>query len=119
MLASTLRGNVRNRSFQNLQQSLMHAFTRNVASDGGVLILAADLIDFVDVNDAGLGAVDVAVCRLQQLEDNVLNVFADVASFSERGGVDNRKRNIEHAGQGLREKRFAGSRRSDQHDVRL
>ena len=101
MLASTLRRHVGDRAFEDLQQRLLHAFTGNVAGDGGVLVLAANLVDLVDVDDAGLGATDVAVRGLQQLEDDVLDVLADVAGFGESRGIDDGERNIEHLGQGL------------------
>ncbi len=92
---------------------------RNIAGDRRILVLAPDLIDFVDVDDAGLGAADIAVGRLQQLQDDVLDIFADVAGFGERGGIDDGEGHIQHAGQRLRQQCFAGSGRTDQHDVRL
>ena len=52
MLAAALRRNVGDRAFQNLQQRLLHAFAGDVAGDGGVLVLAADLVDLVDIDDA-------------------------------------------------------------------
>ena len=50
----------------------------------GVVGFAGNLVDLVDVDDAALGTLDVVVTRLQQLEDDVLDVLADVASFGER-----------------------------------
>ena len=52
MLASALRRNIRDRAFENLQKRLLHSFTGDVAGDGGVLVLAADLVDLVDVDDS-------------------------------------------------------------------
>ena len=46
----------------------------------GVFRLAADLVDLVDVHDAALRALDVVVGRLQELQDDVLDVLADVAA---------------------------------------
>ncbi len=119
MLASALRGNVRDRAFENLQQRLLHAFAGDVAGDRRVLVLAADLVDLVDVDDAGLRARYVAVGGLQQLEDDVLDVLADVASFSERGRVDDGEGHIEHLGQSMRKQRLAAAGGADQQDVRL
>ncbi len=119
MLAPALRRNVGNRAFQNLQQRLLHAFAGDIASDRGILVLATDLVDFIDVDDAGLSAADVAIGGLQQFEDDVLDIFANVAGFSQSGGIDNGEGHIQHAGQGLRQKRLAGAGRADQHDVRL
>ena len=61
MLASALGRNVGDRAFENLQQRLLHAFAGNIAGDGRVLVFPSDLVDFVDVDDAGLGASYVAV----------------------------------------------------------
>src|SRR5207302_2238519 len=61
MLASALRGNRSDRSLENLQQRLLHALAGHVARDRGVLGLARDLVDLVDVNDSGLGALHVVV----------------------------------------------------------
>ena len=102
-----------------LSKRLLHAFAGDVAGDGGVLVLAADLVDFVDVDDALLGAGDVAVGGLQQLEDDVLDVLADVAGFSERGRVDDGEGHVEHLGQRVRQQRFAGAGGADEQDVRL
>ena len=119
MLASALRRHIGDRAFEDLQQRLLHAFARNIARDGRVLVFPSDLVDFIDIDDAGLGASYIAVGRLQQLEDDVLNVLADVAGFGQRGGVHDGEGHIQHAGQGLRQQGFAGSRGTDQHDVRL
>ena len=114
MLASALRRNVGDGAFQNFQQRLLHAFAGNIARDRRIFVLAADLIDFVDVDDAGLGAAHVAVGRLQQLEDDVLDILAHIAGFGERGGIDDGEGNIEHARQRLRQQRLAGAGRPDQ-----
>src|SRR5205823_8433851 len=52
MLAAALRRHVRDGAFEDLQQRLLDAFTRDVAGDRGVLVLPADLVDLVDVDDA-------------------------------------------------------------------
>ena len=119
MLAAALRRHIGNRAFEDLQQRLLHAFAGNIAGDGRVLILASDLVHFVDVDDAGLGASHIAVGGLQQLEDDVLDVLADVTGFGQGGGVHDGEGNIEHAGQGLGQQGLAGSGGADQHDVRL
>ena len=43
----------------------------------------ADLVDFVDVEHAALGGFDVEVGRVQQFEQQVFDVFADVAGFGQ------------------------------------
>ncbi len=85
----------------------------------GILVLAADLVDLVDVDDPLLALLDVAARRLQQLEDDVLDVLADVARLGEGRGVDNREGDGEELGERLREERLAGAGRTDEQDVRL
>src|SRR5215469_7802555 len=119
MLAAALGRHIGDGPFENLEQSLLDALTADVAGDGGVFVLLGDLVDFVDIDDALLGFLDVAVGGLQQLQNNVFDVFANVASFGERGGVDDSKGHIEHAGKGLGQQGFSGARRADQKDIGL
>src|SRR4029077_17311965 len=79
----------------------------------------ADLVDFIDINDAGLGAAHVAVGCLEQLKHDILYVLTYIAGFGKRGGVNDGKRHVEHAGERLGKKRFARARGPDQHDVGL
>ena len=119
MLAPALRRYVRDGTFQNLQQRLLHSFSGNIASDGGILVFAADLIDFINVDNAGLRAAHITLSRLQQLQDDIFHVLAHVSSFGEGSGVDNGEGYVEHAGQGLRQKRLAGSGGPDEQNVGL
>ena len=79
VLAPALRRHAGHRALEDLEQRLLHALARDVARDRRVVGLARDLVDLVDVDDAGLGALDVEVGRLDELEQDVLDVFADVA----------------------------------------
>ena len=54
---------------------------------------------------------------MQQLLNDVLNVFAHVAGFGQRGGVGHHKRHIERACQGLGQQGLARTRGSDQQDI--
>src|SRR4029078_7429291 len=68
VLAPALRRNVGDGAVEDLQQRLLAPFPRHVAGDRGVLVLAADLVDLVDVDDPLLALLDVAAGGLQQLE---------------------------------------------------
>ena len=56
---------------------------------------------------------------LQQVDDDVLDVLADVAGLGEVGGVGDGERNVEDARQRLRQQRLAAAGRPEQQDVRL
>ena len=97
VLAAALGRHVGDGALDDLQQRLLHALAGDVAGDGGVLALAGDLVDLVDVDDAALGALDVVVGGLQQVDDDVLDVLADVAGLGERRGVGDGERHVEDA----------------------
>src|SRR6185369_9593617 len=106
-------------ALDDLEERLLHAFARDVARDRGVVPLARDLVDLVDVDDAALALLDVVVGVLEQREDDVLDVLADVAGFRETGRVRNGERHLQEPRERLREQRLAGARGPDQQDVRL
>src|SRR5207247_255938 len=109
----------RDRAFHDLEQGLLHALARDVAGDRGVIRLAADLVDLVDIDNAALGALDVIVGGLQQLEDDVLDVLADIPGVGERGRISHGERHVEDARERLRQQRLARTGWADQQDVRL
>src|SRR5262249_23241958 len=94
MLAAALRRYRRDGAFHDLQQRLLNPFSRNIADDREVLRLAADLVDFIDVDDTALGALDIVVGRLQQLEDDVLDILADIAGFRQRRRISHGERYV-------------------------
>ena len=53
------------------------------------------------------------------VDDDVLDVLADVAGLGEGGRVGDRERHVEDARERLREQRLAGAGRAEQQDVRL
>jgi hypothetical protein len=119
MLAAALRRHRGNRAFHDLQKRLLHALARHVAGDRRIVRLARDLVDFVDVDDAALGAFDVVIGRLQQLQDDVFDVFTDITGFGQRRRVSHGEGNVDDAGERLGKIGLAAAGRADQHDVRL
>ena len=119
VLAPALGRHRRRRPLEDLQQRLLDALARHVARDRRVVGLAGDLVDLVDVDDPGLGLLDVVVGGLDQLEEDVLDVLADVAGLGQRRGVGDRERDVEDARERLREQRLAAAGRAEQQDVRL
>jgi hypothetical protein len=63
--------------------------------------------------------LDVVVGVLQQLQDDVLDVFTDIAGFRQRRGIRHRERHVEDSRQRLRQQRLAAARGADEQDVRL
>ena len=106
-------------ALEDLQQRLLDALAGHVARDRRVVGLAGDLVDLVDVDDPGLGLLDVVVGGLDQLQEDVLDVLADVAGLGQRRGVGDRERDVEDPRERLREQRLAAAGRAEQQDVGL
>src|SRR4051812_31132150 len=119
VLAAAFGRHVRDGALDDLEQRLLHAFAGDVARDRRVLALARDLVDLVDVDDPLLRALDVVVRRLQEVDDDVLDVLADVSRLGEAGRVRDGEGDVEDARQRLRQQRLAGAGRAEQQDVRL
>src|SRR3712207_1504272 len=113
------RSNAGDRTFQDLQEGLLHALAGDVAGYGGVVALASDLVDLVYVDDAGLGLLHVEVGGLYELEEDVLDVLADVSGLGKGGGVRNGEGDVEDPGERLGEQRLAAARRPHEEDVGL
>ena len=106
-------------ALEDLEQRLLHALAGDIARNARVLRLARDLVDLVDVDDATLALGDVEIAGLEQSDEDVLDVFADVAGFGQRGRVGDRERHVEDARQCLGEQRLADAGGADQQDVGL
>jgi hypothetical protein len=72
-----------------------------------------------ETNYALLALLHVAIGRLEEFEDDVLHVLADVAGLGQGGGIDNRKRHIEDLSQGLRHQGFPRAGGADQQNIRF
>src|SRR5579864_2836058 len=119
VLAPALRRHVALRPLEDLQQRLLDALARHVAGDRGVVALAADLVDLVDVDDAALGLLLVVARRLVELEDDVLDVLANVARLGQGGRVGDGEGHRQQPRQGLRQESLARAGGADEQDVGL
>ena len=119
MLAPALRRHVAGTAFENLQERLLHALAGHVARDADVVRLAPDLVDLVDVNDADLGALHVVIRVLEQAQDDVFHVLADVAGLGQRRGVGDAEGHVENLRQRAGQERLARTGGADEQDVAL
>jgi hypothetical protein len=104
---------------RDLQQRLLDPPPDTSPGDGGVLGLAGDLVDLVDVDDPPLRLVDVVVGGLEQGKDDVLDVLADVPRLGQRGRVRDGERDVQDARQRLGEQRLPAPGGAQKQDVRL
>lgn len=113
MFAAALRRNIGNRSFDNLQQCLLNALARNIAGNRRPVGFTGNLIDFININDAALRFFNIIIRSLHQFQDNIFDVFADIAGFGQRRRVRNGKRHIQNFSQRLRQQGFTAAGRTD------
>src|SRR5690606_12458861 len=119
MLAPTLGWHGGDGALDQLEQGLLHPLTGDIAGDGGVIGLAGDLVDFIDIDDTALGLLHVVVALLQQLLDDVLDILAHVTRLGEGGGIGDGKGYVEQPGEGFRQQCLAAAGGADQQDIAL
>ena len=119
MLAAAGGRNACHRTLKNLKQRLLNALARDIAGNGEVLGFAGNLVDLVHIDDAHLCALNVAVGGIDELEQDVLHVLANVTGLGERGGVGDGKRHLEDAGERLGQQGLTGTGGTEQQDVGL
>ena len=119
MLAAALRRYGSHGTFDQLEQCLLHTFTGNITGNRRVVRLARNLVDFIDVDNAHLGFFYVVIAFLQQLLNDVFNIFAHVTGFSQRGCVSDGERYIQQACKGFCQQGLTRTGRADQQDVAL
>ena len=119
MLTASLRSDIHDRTFQNLEQRLLNTLARHVARNARVVALARDLIYLVDKDDTSLGSLDIVVGNLQQTREDTLNILAHIARLGEHRRINNRERHIEQLCNGARDERLTRTRRTYKQDVRL
>ncbi|MNN01908.1 hypothetical protein D3C81_1145420 [compost metagenome] len=119
MFTSALRRNGSDRTFQNFQQRLLHAFAGNVAGNRRILRFTRHFIDFVDVNDAAFRFFHIIISSLNQLQEDILDVFADIAGFGQGSRICDRERYIQDFRHRLGKEGFPRTRRTEQQNVTL
>ncbi len=119
VLAAPLGRHVGHGPFEHLQEGLLDALARDVAGDRDVVGGLADLVDLVDVDDAPLSGFEIEVGGVQQLQQDILDVLADVSRLGQSGCVADGEGDVEHAGHGAGQQGLAAAGGADQQDVRL
>ena len=117
MLSSSLRRNRSNRTLQDFQQCLLHTFTGHISGDRCILRFSCDLVDLININDTMLCFLDIIICCLNNLQQNILHVLADISRFRQCCRICDRKRYIQKLRQCLCEQCFTGTGRTKHQDI--
>ncbi|OAV65007.1 hypothetical protein Barb6_03019 [Bacteroidales bacterium Barb6] len=106
MLATALRRDVHDRTFQQFQQSLLYTLPAHVTGDRGVIPLAGNLVKFINKDDAALGSRHVIVGNLQQAGQQTFNVLSHITGFGEHRSINNGKGHMQQLGYRPRQQCF-------------
>ena len=119
MLAAALRRNIGDRAFKNFQQCLLHAFAGHIARDRAVFASAGDFINLININYAALCFLNVVIRCLDQPQQDIFHILADISGFGQRRCVGDGKGDLQNACQRLRQQCFADARRPQKQHVAL
>ena len=119
VLAAAVGRHVAHGALQDLQQRLLHTLAAHITGDGGILALAGDLVDLINVDDTHLCLLHIKIRRLKQLEQDVLHILTHIAGLSQGGGIRNGEGHPQHLGQGLSQQSLADTGGAQQQNVGL
>src|SRR6056297_761910 len=103
--------------FHQLEKVSLYTTSRYIGSAG--IASGGNLIDLVEVNDTVFGPVNITICLVNHLPDQVFNVTTHVTRFTELGGISLNKRNTDPFGNQLDNICFPNTGRSNQQHVTL
>lgn len=119
MFASALRGHVDDGAFEEFEESLLDTLATDIASDRRVVALAGYLVNFVDKDDTALSRLDIIVGSLEETDEDIFDIIADIARLGESSSVGDSERHLDKASDSASEERFAGTGLADDDDVAL
>ena len=119
MFSAAVGRYIGNRALHDFEQGLLNTLAADITGNRGVLRFSANLINFIDVDDAGLRPFNVPIRCLNQAQQDIFDVLADIACLGQGGRIRNGKRYIHRFCQSLRQHRFTHSGRADQQHVAL
>ena len=106
-------------AFHDLQQCVLDPLARGAAHLALLAVDGLELVDFVDENDAALGASDVAFGFVDEPQQDGLDFVIDVFALGQRGGVRGDEGHLQDPGERLADQGLAGAGGTDQEHVAL
>ena len=98
MFAASLRRDIDNTTFKELQQCLLNTLTRNIAGDGRVVTLAGDLVDLIDEHDTALSLLQIIVSLLKKSRKQTLHILAHITGLGKHCRIHDSERDVQHLG---------------------
>ena len=119
MFSPALRRNACNRSFQDFQECLLHTFAGYVPGNGHILGFFRNFINFIYINNSILRSLNIPVCCLDDLQQDILYILTHISCFCQRSGICNGKRHIQKSCQCLGKQRLTGACWPQHQDIAL
>ena len=117
MLTTTLWWNIYNRTFQQLQQTLLNTFTTNITSYRRIVSLTGNLINLINKDNASFGFSHIIISNLQQTCQQAFNVFAYITGFRQYRSINNRKRHFQQFGNRTSQQRLSSTSATYHDDI--
>ena len=119
MLSSALRRNRCHRAFKNFQQCLLNSLSAYITCNRWVFAFFGNFINFVDIYNSARSAFNIKIRSLNKTQQNILNIFTDIACLCKRCSIGNGKRNIQYFRKCLSKQSFSASCRSQKKNITL
>ena len=119
MLPAALRRNACHRALQDLKERLLYSLARYITGDGYILGFLGDLVYLVNIYDSILRFADIVICRLDQLQQDILHILTHISGLCQGCSVCDGKRHVQHLCKGLSQVGLAGTGGAQQQDIAL
>ena len=117
MFAAALGRHRRHGALNQFQQGLLNTLARHIPRNGRIVRLAGNLVDLIDVDNTALRTLDFVIAALQQLLNDVFDIFPHITGFGQRGRIGHHKGHIQSARQCLCQQCFTRTGRPNQQDI--
>ena len=117
MFSSALGRYIDYRTFEQLQQPLLYAFTTDITSNRRIVSLTGNLINFIYKHNTTLSFSYIIISHLKQTGQNAFNILTYIASFGQYRSIYNRERHMQQLGNGTCQQCFTCTRTAHHDDV--
>mmetsp|Transcript_6440 Transcript_6440/g.12722 ORF Transcript_6440/g.12722 Transcript_6440/m.12722 type:complete len:458 (+) Transcript_6440:232-1605(+) len=116
---SWLLGNIDDVALDDLQERMLNSLPGDIATDADISSRFANLVRFVEVNDSFLASFQILSAFEVELEQNTLNILANIPRLRQTRGIGNDQRDINQLGQCFDQQSLPGASGTDDDDVAL
>ena len=106
------------RFLHEFEQRRLHATTTDIAT-AAAFTTGGELVDLIEINNAVLGELDIAIRFCHQVTDEIIDIAPDITGLAELRGISLHKRHANEIGDVLDEVGLANARGAADDDILL